>query len=287
MTIKRLVLSGGAYKGLMLLGALNYLNTIKYYDINNIEDIYGTSVGSLIGAILCLKLEWKDIIDYTINKPWQNIVKISSELILNIINKKGMIDRKFFESIFITLFKNCGLNINSNLLDLFNYSNICLNLFSVNLTNFKLEKINYKNNPELKIIDAVYMSCSMPIIFQPFQYKNNYYIDGGLKNPYPLNICIDDYPEEDEILAIDIVNDDFSPLTENTTVFSYGFYLFYSLIKESYNYKINKKIKHEIIIPAQHLNIQSTQDLLNSSQKRREYIKQGERYVKLFLQYKS
>ena len=106
MTIKTLVLAGGAYKGLMLLGALNYLNKINYYDIEKITDIYGTSVGSLIGVIICLKLDWKDIVDYTINKPWHNIIKSPSELILNIINKKGMLDKTFFDSIFLFMTNN-------------------------------------------------------------------------------------------------------------------------------------------------------------------------------------
>ena len=58
-------------------------------------------------------------------------------------------------------------------------------------------------------------------------------------------------------------------------------------MKENYNYKVNKKIKNEIIIPAQHLNITDAQLLINSKEKRKEYIKNGETYVKLFLKYKS
>jgi len=286
MTIKTLVLAGGAYKGLMLLGALNYLNSIHFYTISDITDIYGTSVGSLIGVILCLKLDWNDIVDYTINKPWDKIIKGPSEMILNIIKKKGMFDRTFFESIFVTLFKHCGLNISSTLQDLFNFSKICLNLFSVNLTTFKLERLNYKTHPNLKIIDAVYMSCSLPIVFQPVKYKKNYYVDGGLINPYPLNVCLDDVVDKDEILSLDIINEDFSPLDENTSLFSFGYYLFYRLMKESYNYKVDKKIKNEIIFPAQHLNLSDAQLLIKSADKRKEYIKKGETYVKLFFKYK-
>ena len=55
MTIKNLVLSGGAYKGFYTIGALNHLSKTNFYNIENIEKIYGTSVGSLLGALLCLK----------------------------------------------------------------------------------------------------------------------------------------------------------------------------------------------------------------------------------------
>ena len=45
-------------------------------------------------------------------------------------------------------------------------------------------------------------------------------------------------------------------------------------------------IKNEIILPAQHLNISDAQLLIKSADKRKEYIKKGETYVKLFLKYK-
>ena len=61
MTIKNLVLSGGAYKGFYTIGALNHLSKTEFYKIENIEKIYGTSVGSFIGAVLCLKLNFDDI----------------------------------------------------------------------------------------------------------------------------------------------------------------------------------------------------------------------------------
>ena len=52
MTIKHLVLSGGAYKGFYTIGALKYLNDNKFYNLENIETMYGTSVGGLVAAIL-------------------------------------------------------------------------------------------------------------------------------------------------------------------------------------------------------------------------------------------
>ena len=80
MTIKNIVISGGAYKGLYTLGALNYLSSIKFYDINQIENIYGSSVGGLIGLLLCLKLKWKDVLSHTVNRPWDKLINISPEL---------------------------------------------------------------------------------------------------------------------------------------------------------------------------------------------------------------
>ena len=90
MTIKNIVLSGGAYKGFYTIGALKRLSKIQFYDIEDIENIYGVSVGSIIGLILCLKLDWEDMIGHAINRPWQNLFQFGPEDILDVFVKKGL-----------------------------------------------------------------------------------------------------------------------------------------------------------------------------------------------------
>ena len=86
-----------------------------FYDINIVEKIYGTSVGSLLGALLCLKLNLDDLIEYAINKPWHKSFKFSIDTLLATISKKGFIQRKFVEDIFVNLLKGAGLNTSSTL----------------------------------------------------------------------------------------------------------------------------------------------------------------------------
>jgi NTE family protein len=38
------------------------------------------------------------------------------------------------------------------------------------------------------LVDAVRASISMPGIFVPYKYKNDYFVDGGVMNPVPVNI---------------------------------------------------------------------------------------------------
>ena len=198
MTIKHLVISGGSYKGFYTLGALNYLVDIKYYDINEIESIYGASVGGMIGLVLCLKLDLKDVIDHAINRPWQNLFRFTAEDIFNIIPKKGFMGKEFIYSLFDNFFKNVGISKNATMKDIYNFSNITLNLFTLNTKSFKLETISHKTHPDMKVLDAVYMGISLPFIFQPLFFENCYYIDGGVVNPYPLNICISDNKNKDD-----------------------------------------------------------------------------------------
>ena len=291
MTIKNLVLSGGAYKGFYTIGALNHLSKTNFYNIENIEKIYGTSVGSLLGALLCLKLNWDDMIEYAINKPWHKSFKFSIDTLLDTISKKGFIQIKFIEGIFENLLKGAGLNTKSTLNDLYNHSNIELNIFTVNMTKFKLERLSYKTNPNMKIIDAVYISCSMPFIFQPQYIENNCYVDGGVINPYPMNICIEDLKKENpkfdkkEILGFKIVDDSLEPANESSSIFKFGFYMIYRLIKENYNYICNEEIDYELMIPSSILSMSDAQNILVSREERKKLIKEGEKYAKLFLNY--
>jgi predicted acylesterase/phospholipase RssA len=52
MTIKHLVISGGGPLGLRYLGALEKLEQEEFWKLENIESIYGTSIGSIIGAFI-------------------------------------------------------------------------------------------------------------------------------------------------------------------------------------------------------------------------------------------
>jgi hypothetical protein len=58
MTIKHLVIAGGGPILVQVLGALQHLEKQKLIDLNNIETIYGTSAGAIVGILICLKFDW-------------------------------------------------------------------------------------------------------------------------------------------------------------------------------------------------------------------------------------
>ena len=46
---------------------------------------------------------------------------------------------------------------------------------------------NLETTPELKVLEAIYMSSSVPVIFKPIMYKDEYYIDGAFSCRFPIN----------------------------------------------------------------------------------------------------
>jgi hypothetical protein len=63
-------------------------------------------------------------------------------------------------------------------------------MYTCNLSSFKKEKLNHNNTPNLELIDALYMSSSVPVMFVPLYINNCYYLDGGIFINCPINECI-------------------------------------------------------------------------------------------------
>ena len=202
MTIKNIVLSGGGHTLFQSLGIIQTLEKNNVWKIENIEKIYGTSAGSILGAILCLKFDWDTINDYFLNRPWHDVYSINIKSIMEMYSKKGIFNRNFFEVAFKSLLHAKDLNLEITLKELYEYSNIELHLFTFDINYFKFEDINYKSNPDLPLLTAIYMSSAIPILFSPVCLNNKCYIDGGFVSNYPLMFCIEQNCNLDETLGI-------------------------------------------------------------------------------------
>ena len=100
MTIKHLVISGGGPSAIQSLSAIQELEEKNFLDTKNIESIYATSAGGLLGIILCLKYDWETLNNYVIKRPWHDAFPISAEQLLNAYTNKGIFDKKAFEIFF-------------------------------------------------------------------------------------------------------------------------------------------------------------------------------------------
>jgi len=208
MTIKNIVFSGGGHTFYQSLGIIQTLEKNNIWKIENIEKIYGTSAGALLGAILCLKFDWETLNEYFLNRPWHDVFNIDINSILSIFNKKGFFNINQLERSFKPLLHAKDLSLDITLKELYEYSNIELHMYSFEINHFKLEEISYKTHPDLSLMTALYMSSSLPIMFSPFCIDNKCYIDGGVVTNYPLIFCIEQNNKIDEILGIKNVFDE-------------------------------------------------------------------------------
>lgn len=190
--IEHLVLCGGGPVGLVQYGALKYLTSINYLDYNNIKSIYATSIGCIIGFVYLINLEWSWMDDFLIKRPWEKLVNFTPYDFLNMFYTKGLLNPEFVTNCLKPLFLAKDIELTITLKEFYDLTNIEFNLYTCNFTKFKKEKLNYITYPDLPVIEAIYMSLTIPILCVPF-YKNDcFYFDGGILVVCPLNECITD-----------------------------------------------------------------------------------------------
>lgn len=286
MTIKHIVISGGAHNGLYIFGTIKKLLKEKFFNIEDINSIYGTSVGSIIAAMLCLKQKWDIIFDYILNRPWEKDIFITPDMIFESITKKGIMGKSFMNIIFDKLLKASGLSTTITLKEFYNYSKINLVIFSVNANTFDIVKLSHETHPQLELIDALYMSSTMPFVFQPLFVKDICYIDGGCRCNYPINYCVEDVDDVKEILGIKICfKENTLNITETSNIFYFAFHLFNKLISNRQNKNIF--IENEINIKCNLLNAVDALDCINNKLTRIKYIEEGEAFAEIFLSNKN
>ena len=67
MDIKHIVLSGGSYNGIDMVGMIYKLKELEILKNDMLKSVYGVSAGSIVGAILLLNIEKNVIYDFIIN----------------------------------------------------------------------------------------------------------------------------------------------------------------------------------------------------------------------------
>lgn len=203
-TIKHLVFSGGGPAGLLTYGAVKYLSKENVWSLPDIKSIYGTSVGAIIGVIVSLGYEWDWLDDYIIKRPWNKVLSITAQTVLDAFEYKGLFGEKFIFEICKPLLSAKDLTEQCTLKELYEFNHIDIHIYTTNINSMRLEKVDLSHitHPDLSLIKALYMSTSVPIAFRPIFIDDNCYIDGGLLNNFPLNDCLsNEQCESEEVLA--------------------------------------------------------------------------------------
>ena len=171
-TIRHIVCSGGGVTGFSFYGILKECYSRGIWKFENIETIYGTSVGSIFAVILALNYDWKTMDDYLIKRPWHNVFKFDLFSILDSIDRRGIFGIKTIEDTFSSLLLGKDIPINVTMKEFYDITKIEIHIFTTEIMNFELVDISYKTHPDWRVIDAVYSSCSIPIIFSPLIKEN-------------------------------------------------------------------------------------------------------------------
>lgn len=270
--IKHIVISGGGIAGFSFYGALRESSKQNIWNIDNIQSIYGTSVGSMLAVILCLKYDWDTIDDYLIKRPWQNLYKFNIYSMLEAMQKRGIFDVNLIEETLLPLFSGKDLSIDITMAEFYEKTNIDLHVFSTEIHSFTIVDISHKTHPHWKVTDAIYSSSSLPVLFSPYLIDDKCYCDGGMIINYPISACIENGCNPAEILGINRIRDDaqISGITNESSLIDYSMIILERSLEKIRSPSIDKKIGVEYNIKSQRL---SLFDILNTAASMEERIR--------------
>ena len=191
-----LALSGGGIKGVAHIGALKALEEENI----QIEKISGTSSGSIVASLFAAGFSSDDI--YKIFKKYCKKIKYVEpinivKLILGLILDRKIIIDGLNSGIQIEklIQKECEKNNIQKMSDI----KIPLIIPTVDMckgelicfTSYQFRK-NFSDNiifeNDISIGKAVRASCSYPVVFSPFDYKESKLIDGGIRENIPWKV---------------------------------------------------------------------------------------------------
>ena len=190
--IKNLVISGGAMRGFCFIGSIQYLE--EKHIIQNIQTFTGTSIGGCLALLLNLNYSSKELIDIFININLEKYRDINIENILNFFENYGIDDGNRILHIFKILLMaklnilNKKYNESITFNQLFNLTQKKLTIIGCCLNDMEAIYYNYETYPNMKILDALRITFSIPFIFKPITIKNKIYVDGGLLKNYPIEL---------------------------------------------------------------------------------------------------
>lgn len=181
-----IVLSGGG------LAAISYFGCLKYIYENdelkkNLINILGVSSGSIFALFLLLNISIDECETWLHDMKTMNINSISFKSIIKLKTSYGLDD------------STCVIDIVKKILDIKNIQHsitfkelskltgknfiVC----AANISKHELFYFNIDNTPDVKILDAIKASTSIPIIFTPYVHKNEYLVDAFIYDNFPLH----------------------------------------------------------------------------------------------------
>ncbi len=182
-----LIISGGGIKGAAMIGALHV--------IKNLEHIH-TFAGSSVGGLICLLLA----VGYTPNDLYHMLLDIDfQEYIdynfIDFFDNIGIVNGDRFINLIEDLLRNKGIDKDITFDKLYQLTGNSIVLTGSNLSKERIEYFGRETTPDMKVLIATRITISYPLFFTPAYYNDDMYADGGLYEPYPINL----FPEAKKI----------------------------------------------------------------------------------------
>ena len=189
--IENLAFSGGGVKCITYIGILKFLEEQNI--IKNIKHIAGTSGGAIFALMLILGYTYNDLKSLITGLDFEQLRDVNSDNIFQFFNNFGIdTGNKLEYLIKLLISKKMDTKCEDiTLLDLYSKFNIKFTITGTCLDEKCIHYFNHELTPQMKLITAIRITYSIPIVYNRVVYNNMTYIDGGILENYPIEIFKD------------------------------------------------------------------------------------------------
>jgi len=234
--IKNLIIGSGGFNGYQFFGIIKNLEEKNL--LENIDKFIGVSIGSLLCLSIIIGYKYNEMETFLIEFNYSKIFDLKLEKILIDENIKGLSKGENFDKLIKKFLTHKNFDQNITLLELFNKTK---KHFIIGVSNISLdigEYLDHINCPDMPVYKAVRMSSCIPIFFDPIEYNGSYYIDGVLKDGFPIQLISDQ--EIPLTLGILLENSLEKYNISSMSSVDYIIHLYRTVMNDPIKYKINK-----------------------------------------------
>ena len=203
-----LVLSGGGQAGWDMLGAISQIQE----EIPSFDAYVGTSVGGVIAALCSVGFHAVELFE-----TLQHVDISNKPSLVRCVEEFGFCDSQpLMKSVTKLLENKCGPD--PTFKTHHERFGADLVITGVCVTTQQTEYFRWDTHPDMKLMDAIRITCSVPILFVPVKHDDRLYVDGALGDNFPIKYALRTYKETAErVVGVSVQ----SARTQSTCFFTY------------------------------------------------------------------
>jgi len=186
--INTLCIGGGGAKGIAFYAALRDAHRQGVWKRQDIRHVFATSIGTITSVIVLLSESWDDLDKYFLTRPWHQLFHISD--VFGSVSRRGLFGIETLKQCVAPIFGAADVPMTITLAEFKERFHVDLHFFVTRIDGvIESIDINPTTHPEWRVMDAMYASSALPLVFAPLQQHADssvFYMDGALFQSYPV-----------------------------------------------------------------------------------------------------
>ena len=188
--MQTVVFAGGGARGLAVVGALQTLRDLTGIDFGAklpraLKNVAGVSVGCVFAFLIAVGCNVTEISEFC--SAFDTSDTINANPVILMLGGLSIDDGTLLKKFVKALFHKKGIDENITFLQLYEKTQIHLNITITNVSKNEVEHLNYESFPQESVFTAILASMSLPLIYPPIIATNgDMWIDGGVLENFPM-----------------------------------------------------------------------------------------------------